>query len=249
MNKVKFKRVVHVIPTIGGGGAEVLLGHIGLEQVNIGYEVHFILIEDLHFTYPNYPLKDQIEEKISIHRINVNTSFSIKKNKINFDSDEFEILINNIKPHVIHSHLYLSEIYSRNPIFNNISYITHCHDNMIQFSVSSKKSIKRKLIDYLETKWLVKQYKKCDNKFITISKDTHTFFNKVLPKSFHKKIIFLPNAINTNLFSQKLKNLNTNNIRLLSVGNLVPKKGHLLLIDVFNSLLKSSKLNFTLDIL
>ena len=249
MQNLKYKTIVHVIPTIGGGGAEILLGHIALEQVEIGHEVHFIILEDLHFTYPNYPLKSEIEEKISIHKINVNASFSIKKNKILFDSDNFESLIRKIKPNVIHSHLYISEIYSRNPILNNIKYISHCHDNMIQFSILSQKSTKRKIIDYLETKWLLKQYKKCDNTFIAISNNTHTFFKKVLPKSLKKNIILLPNAINIKLFSQEQKQLNNSHVRLLNVGNLVTKKGHLLLIDVFHHLVSNSTIKFKLDIL
>ena len=249
MENVNCKTIVHVIPTIGGGGAEILLGHIALQQVRIGHRVHFIILEDLHFTYPNYPLKTEIEDQITTHKINVNASFSLKKKKIDFDSDEFEILIQKIKPNVIHSHLYLSEIYSRNPIIDNIKYVTHCHDNMIQFSLFSKKSVKRKLIDYLETKWLLNQYKKCDNTFIAISKNTYSFFNKVLPKSLKRNIVLLPNAINTNIFSQQQKKLETKHVRLINVGNLVAKKGHLFLIDVFHHLVLNNNIKFTLDIL
>jgi glycosyltransferase involved in cell wall biosynthesis len=120
---------------------------------------------------------------------------------------------------------------------------------MVQFSILSIKSTKRKIIDYLETKWLLKQYKKCDNTFIAISKNTQTYFKKALPKTLKKNIVLLPNAINSKLFSQKQKTLNTRHVRLINVGNLVAKKGHLLLIDVFHQLIINSNIKFTLDIL
>ena len=57
------------------------------------------------------------------------------------DLKEYENTIYKFKPDIIHSHLFEAELLSRWKVFPNITYITHCHDNMSQIHGFSKKKI------------------------------------------------------------------------------------------------------------
>lgn len=244
----KNKKIIHIIPTLGGGGAEVLVGHIALEQYKRGYEVHIILLEEFHFTYKNYPLKDELEKKIQLHKIQDEIIFSHKKRKFINKTKKIDELILTIKPNIIHSHLYLSEIYAHITQYKNAKYFSHLHDNMFQFCISKNKTLKNNITDLIEVSWLKKQYKKFNNNFIAISKDTSEYFHRFLPKKVNKNIYTISNAINLNNYSQGIKS--TDSIfRLINIGNLVPKKNHLMLINVVKELKKRGTTNIHLDIL
>ena len=242
------KKIVHIIPTLGGGGAEILLGHIAIEQVKNGNEVHIILLEELHFTYINYPLKIELENLVELHFIKEQISFSLKKRKFISKTQNLKSLLNDLNPNIIHSHLYLSEIYTHLHHFKNVKYISHLHDNMFQFSFSKKRKLKQNITDFLEVNWLKKQYKKANTKFIAISEDTQNYFKDKLPSKLKKNICVLSNAINTKAYKPEFTE-NTNQFKLISVGNLVPKKNHEMLIDVLFYLKNNSPLNYHLDIL
>jgi glycosyltransferase EpsD len=242
------QKIVHIIPTLGGGGAEILLGHIAIEQVKKGNEVHIIILEELHFTYINYPLKYELEKLVEIHFIKDEIKFSLKKRKFISKTHNLKLLINNLKPNIIHSHLYLSEIFSHLQHFKNVKYISHLHDNMHQFSFSKKRKLKQNITDFLEVNWLKKQYKKSNTKFIAISEDTAKYFKDKLPSKIIKNIFVLPNATNTKVYKSEFTE-KTDQFKLISIGNLVPKKNHQMLIDVIFYLKNNTSLNYHLDIL
>lgn len=241
-------KIVHIIPTLGGGGAEVLLGHIAIEQANRGNEVHIILLDELHFTYNNYPLKNTLEDKIQLHFINDKIKFSFKRRKFINKTENLTKLLIKINPQIIHSHLYLSEIHTHVKHLNNTKYISHLHDNMYQFSFSKKRKLKQNITDFIEVNWLKNQYRKSKNQFIAISEDTANYFKQKISKKIIKNIHILPNATNTKIYNPKYTT-KKNDFKLLSIGNLVSKKNHEMLIDVLFYLKKNSHLNFHLDIL
>ena len=240
--------IIHITPTLGCGGAEVLMGNIVLEQVKRGDVVKIIILEPFHPTYPNYFLRAQLEKAVSINKIDIEVSFSFIKNKIEMNIDAFDELVNEFKPDVIHSHLYKAEIISRYKLYDNVIYITHCHNNMSQFNFCEEKTLKRKLTDYLESRWLLKRYKKCNNVFVAISKDTQNFFIKHLPLNFKKNVFLLDNCIDTSYYYSKRIQDEVNQIKLITIGNLTSNKGHEFLIDVVCKL-KQLKYSVTLDIL
>ena len=240
--------IVHIIPTLGGGGAEILLGHITIEQAKRGNEVHIILLDKLHFTFSNYPLKDELEKLVKIHFIDEVIKFSLKKRKFISKTEHLLTLLTRIKPTIIHSHLYLSEIYIHIQHLKNVKYISHLHDNMFQFSIFKKRKMKQKITDFLEVTWLKKQYAKTNTQFIAISEDTAKYFRKKLQNTVIKNIHILPNAINTKIYTPNFTE-KKNQYRLISVGNLVQKKNHEMLIDVMLYLKNNGSINYHLDIL
>ena len=102
---------------------------------------------------------------------------------------------------------------------------------MHQFSFSKKRKLKQNITDFLEVNWLKKQYKKSNTKFIAISEDTAKYFKDKLPSKIIKNIFVLPNATNTKVYKSEFTE-KTDQFKLISIGNLVPKKNHQMLIDV-----------------
>ena len=153
---------------------------------------------------------------------------------------DFQKAINDFKPDIIHSHLFEAELLSRWNFSSNIKYITHCHDNMSQFSgLSMKKSLKKNLTDLYEKNIIFRKYKKCNNHFITISKNTQDYFLKIVPSLLKKNVTLLPNAINYNKFYNETRFLSKKDkiIKAVCVGSLVDKKNQRFLIPISKHLL------------
>ena len=225
-------RILHVITNLKMGGAERLTIDICSKLAETPYiKVALVLLEneidyDLPDSFPIYILKNKCQ-------------LSIKKPN-QFDNSEFEKIILDFKPEIIHSHLFESEIISRFTLFNNIRYFTHIHDNIRQFKPKFDLSKKRNITELFERNWIYKRYKKTNNKFISISRDTTNFSIKYLPKKIAENIFYLPNAIDTNKFKPHPKSPNQK-LKLLSIGSRVPKKNHRFLIEVVYELIKQNQ--------
>ena len=182
--------------------------------------------------------------------INSNLRLSIKSSN-QADLIEFEDAVNEFKPDIIHSHLFEAELISRWKIFPNITYVTHCHDNMSQISgFSQKKGLKKNITDLYEKRLLFERYKDCNNNFIVISKDTKDYFTKLIPTALKKNIFLLSNAIDFKrfYFENRAKPKSDKIIHAICVGSLVNKKNQAFLIPII-SYLKSKGYVCKIDVL
>ena len=173
------------------------------------------------------------------------------KSSNQLDLNEFEKAVTEFQPNIIHSHLFEAELLSRWKIFPNITYITHCHDNMSQINgFSRKKSLKKNITDYYEKQILFNRYTECDNNFIAISKDTNNYFTKVIPKTLKKNVFLLSNAIDFKrfYFEKRGKPKSDNIIHAVCVGSLVDKKNQAFLIPIV-SYLKNKGYDCKIDVL
>jgi glycosyltransferase involved in cell wall biosynthesis len=242
-------KILFVIPTMGCGGAEILLAAIARDLFRKGHQVHVVCLEPYHETWPNFPNKEELLREIPISIIDGSVQFKFLRNPI-IDNKAFVNYVNDFQPDIIHSHLYLSELVSRSFIFPNIKYFSHGHDNMPQFKSFSIKTLTSKplIANYWERSWLLKRYKKCQNQFIAISNDVKSYLSAELP-GFKNHITYLPNAIDTSRFKTKrVYNNPSNQFHIVSIANLVPKKNHVLLIEVMDILVKQGY-DVTLDVL
>lgn len=150
------------------------------------------------------------------------------------DLKEFETTVKEFKPDIIHSHLFEAELLSRWKVFPEITYVTHCHDNMNQISgLTIKKTIKKNITDVYERHLLFKRYKKCNNHFIAISNDAKEYFLKVIPNKLQKNVFFLSNAIDFDRFYfDRTATDKENIINAVCVGSLVDKKNQKFLIPI-----------------
>lgn len=181
-----------------------------------------------------------LTKKLNVQKINISFTLSIiSKNEI--DLKEYEKVIDEYKPDIIHSHLYLAELVSRENVRENISYFTHSHDNMRQLNRFKIDYLyhKTKFVEYFERLRLITRYKKCRNIFIAISGEGVIFLKSNLPPAFHPRIILLHNAINTESFYIDRKySANLKFPKLINVGNLLPNKNQVFLIKVISELIK-----------
>lgn len=234
---------------MGCGGAEILLATIARNLVKKGHVAHIVCLEPHHETWPNFPDKEGLLNEVPISIIGGSVKFKFLRNP-SIDNQTFVDYVNSFKPDIIHSHLYLSELLSRSFITTNARYFSHGHDNMPQLKGLGFNTFKSKtlLANFWERFWLLKQYRKCNNKFIAISEDVKKYFNAELP-SFKNNTHYLPNAIDISRFKTKRDYNPINGVfHMVSIANLVPKKNHILLIDVMESLVNKGY-NVTMDVL
>jgi len=233
-------RVMHIIPNLKRGGAERLVVTILNElQKNEVFSCLLVLL---------YPENEYTELTSNIKMVVCNSKIKLSiLRKHSAVLKEFEAIVKDFNPHVIHSHLFESEVLSRFAIKQNIAYVSHIHNNEKQLKNFSVDTVLKKELftNYYEKQFIIKQYKKCNNYFIAISKHTDLYLKNVLPISFHNRIIYLPNAIDFDAFySDKMLNFIA---RFVSVGRLDENKNQSFLIDVIKSL-NQKKINCVLDI-
>jgi glycosyltransferase involved in cell wall biosynthesis len=227
-------RIVYVIPTMGCGGAEVLLGTIARQLAARGHEVHILCLQPHHETWPNYPEKDSLLREVPLKIIGGSVNFRFLRSPV-IDNKAYVEYIEQLQPDIIHAHLYLSELMVYSHVRKATRYFSHGHDNIPQLSGISIRTFidKTRLTNFGERRWLVQQYKKAQNTFVAISADVKKYIETNLPKSA-QKIVYLPNAINTDRFhtSRNYTREQTEPFKIISIANLVPKKNHTFLIDV-----------------
>ncbi len=242
-------KILYVIPTMGCGGAEILLGSIAKDLVKKGHVVHIVCLFPHHFTWPNYPDKESLLNEVPLSIIGGDVHFKFLR-KPTINNNAFISYVNEFKPDIIHSHLYLSEILSRSEIIKGIKYFSHGHDNMPQLKKGSIKTFFNKsiLANYWERVWLKQKYQICNNHFIAISEDVKQYLTENLP-DFKKNIHLVPNAINTSRFHTDRSYSTVNEpFHIVSIANLVPKKNHAFLIPVVEILIKKGY-PVTIDVL
>lgn len=225
-------RILHVITNLKMGGAERLTIDICSKLAETPFiKIALVLLEN--------EIEYELPENFITYILQNKCILSLKKPS-QFNNWEFEKIIKEFNPQIIHSHLFESEILSRYTLYNNIGYFTHIHDNIRQFKPRFNFSKKRNLTELFERNWIFKKYKKSNNKFISISRDTTNYSLKYLPKKLNENIFYLPNAIDTQKFKPQEK-IASKQINLVSVGSLVKKKNHTFLIDVVNELINQNQ--------
>lgn len=226
-------RILFLITDLGRGGAErFLIDHC--TELSKSTSIEFKI--GVLFDFNQY--KEETKT-FDIVKLNFETFSLFQKN----DNIEYHKLINNFKPHIVHSNRYLAEFLSSYYPNDEITYVCHCHDNMIEFKPFEISCLykKRSLFNFIEKKYLWwKKYRKVRTYFIANSSHTFSYLQKVLPNSQSKKLVRLDFGFNFDKFYvQKRKQIQPNhNIRILNVGSFQHKKNQNFIIDIAKELLK-----------
>jgi glycosyltransferase involved in cell wall biosynthesis len=231
-------RIAFVIPKFASGGAEIMLTNIMESLLNKGHQVRCFYLHPPDKSFDHFPNKTYLMEKIKPEYTPVSLRFSLWR-PWNLDASALYQALSDFSPHVIHSHLYEAELAVRIKLLYNTLYVSHGHDNMKQFRPFSFQSCLNKelLSNYLEFSWLLKQYNRCNNHFISISEDVDRWFRYTLPTKFHDSIVRLPNGFNFNHFNEGAYERPAETpLKICSTGNLVPKKNHVLLLLISKKL-------------
>ena len=225
-----------------GGGAESLVYNI-FNELKRRPEIHVKLITFQKAFDRGINDSTHLEEILlkdpDFCNCNSYVNLSVTKpNKV--DLTHFKQIVQDFKPHIIHSNLFIAELISHEEIFPGIKYFTHCHDNMPQLRNFSMRTLfeKNLLTDFYEKQHLVKRYLQCNSRFISISADTTKYFQEVLPHRLTKNIYPLDNAIVIKDYHGAGKERDLSKIKIVNVGSFLTKKNQWFLVDIALSLQK-----------
>jgi len=225
--------ILHVIPSLSKGGAERITIDICNALAVQGCKVMLLSMSEVNaysFIQFNFEFRQTYSKVVP----------SITGKTI-VEIEDYEQIIDEFKPDIIHSHLFIAEMLTRYKPIKGIKYFTHLHDNMPQFSALKFFNLnKQKITNYFEKKILLARYDKCNNRFVAISKDAFDYFYQNLNNNLKERIHLLHNAIDYKRFfkgERKFEKDKKGNYHIVSVGSLVDKKNQQFLIDILIELL------------
>lgn len=226
-------RILHVVQSLGKGGAERLV--LEISQALKKYH------PDIENKIVSLSSKNEYEELsygLDIVYCSSYVHLSLSGHS-DIDINEYEKIVDNYKPDVIHSHTYTAELVSREHIRENIAYITHCHNNMPEFSRFKLSCLYRKsdFTRIYEKIRMERRYRACKNRFIAISADTVKYYKRNLNKSLIDNVLYLPNAIDYHKFYSSIRPDEKSEIlNLVMVGHMSDYKNQMFLIYVLRAL-------------
>lgn len=225
-------KILQVVQSLGKGGAERLVLEVAQALRKYYPDVHNKIV-----ALERKNEYEELSQGLDIVYCESKVHLSITGHS-NIDVGEFDNIVKEYCPDVIHSHTYKSELVSREHLFPNVTYFTHTHNNMPEFRNFSVGTIfnKDKLTKFWEKCRIVAKYKKCNNKFIAISGDTERFYKSALPKTLIKNIYTLPNAIDYHKFYCERNIDFSGPLNLIMVAHMSDNKNQIFLIDVLKKL-------------
>lgn len=235
-------KILHVIPNLLKGGAQRLAIDICNELAkkdNIDCKLLVLCNGENEFAY--------CSSNIEIIYCNVKFKLSFLRRNI-IEIEEYQKVINEFKPEIIHSHLYLAELICHEKSKRNIKYISHLHSNNPVFKNINLLTFWRKelIYNYYEKLRLKRKYLIANKKYIAISQDTYNYFKTNMPEH-SENIRFLANGINLERFKISKPPIFNSKIKLITVGNLLVNKDQIFLLDVVKYI-KNEKYSINLNI-
>ncbi len=240
-------KILHVIPILACGGAEILVGKIALHQKRLGHKVEIVTLYPQHRTFEHYPDRELIEKEIPITIISSRVKLlQLKRQEF---LNDWKKILERFSPDIIHSHLLEADLVAHSIILPRVTYITHVHGPLIPLEKKKKIPLTKKgIYEVIEKKWLHYKYRKSNTRFIAISKATSDYTKTIIPSTLNKNIRIILNAIEVLKFPFHERKQISFPIKLITTGNLVAKKNHDFMIRVVKHLIDAG-INCELEIL
>ncbi len=239
-------RVLHLIPDLKKGGAErfaVDLVEAMCHRDDVDVRLATMDKTD-EYTY--------ISKKLPKETLHCNYIPSITgKSKV--ENKRYLELLAAFKPHIIHTHLFRAELFSSLAMQENTTYVTHGHDNMVQFKNLTWKDVfsKKALTNNYEKRLLYRnKYRHKPTWIIANSKHTKRYYKHVAPPNMKDKVVLLPYGFNYHRFYNEnpraFKKGDT--FRMVNTGSFLDKKNQKLILEIAR-VLKNRRHDFTIDLL
>ncbi|MCS6992147.1 MAG: glycosyltransferase family 4 protein [Chitinophagales bacterium] len=217
-------RIVHLLPQFSCGGAELLSGLIALWQQKRGHQVYVFTLTEPEASFFRTSYQKEIQEKLNIAVTQARWCINpLRMGRVKTWKDELE----RIQPDVVHSHLYEADGLALSYIRNKTLYCCHVH-GPIPPPVSWKECLVRRV----ELHIMKQRYKHKQVRFIAISRAMRDYILKQLRVDEGQRIYVLYNPIELRRFPFRQRWACGSPVRLITVGNLIPRKQHRFLIDV-----------------
>ncbi|HAP69908.1 MAG TPA: hypothetical protein DCR04_09330 [Flavobacteriales bacterium] len=232
-------RIIQVVPSLIKGGAERLALNITDELIKLGHNVLVVSLRDDN-RYPELSLQSIRIAKSSVY-------YSLLGSDV-IEIADFESILDDFKPDVVHSHLVDSELVSRHNPRKGVAYVTHWHGcpsltNHVPWSERFNReyvwkwNVKRRLLN---------QYTSCSNHFLCISKFIQDYVMSNVGANQSETTV-IHNAIDLNRF-KPLDLQKKDGFRLISIGSLQKNKNHTFLFKLVKQLLSNGLSDIHLDV-
>ena len=232
-------KILHIIPNLGKGGAERICLDLCRQLKKNGHKIKLILFEDTN----EYK---KLTNDVSYEVFDLLKDFSVRKYMTQTFKD-FQNAIICFNPDIVHTHLFGAEIIwklTQMPIPS----VFHIHDNIKAFSPFETGLLKKvSWITWYEKKTYLTLLKKQPTYFLTISKGTYNYIRKTV-KPNKNSLGLIHNAIDTSKFISNIER-DLSDIRLVSIGSLVEKKGHKFILKVLSLIKQQCNYSVSLKIL
>jgi glycosyltransferase involved in cell wall biosynthesis len=228
-------RILFLITDLGRGGAErFLIDHCSALSNYPDIQFKIAVLYDNN----QYPEDTKL---FDIEFLDYAT-FSFFKSNSNL---AYKKLLEDFKPNIIHTNRYLAEFLSSFYVDENITYVCHGHDNMIELANFHLSCLwnKPRLLNFLEKIYLYwNKYRKVNTYFIANSSHTYRYYQSALPSDLRSHVVRLDFGFNyTKFYQSDVKQIQeSNKIQILNVGSFQHKKNQNFIIDIAIELLKSS---------
>lgn len=234
-------KIIHIIPNLCKGGAERLCLDICLELISReNVSVLIITLENSnHFQHETESLNIRsVPKELKISIIKANST----------DLPKFNDIVQEFNPHIIHTHLYLSELYG-STIKSNAVRFCHLHSNYEEFQKKSLLTCKSKkdLTELYEYKYYLSKIKSNPPNYLCVSNNTLMFAKKELGR-FSQNIYLSHNAIKTSNFPSTTHPC-LDEIKLVTIGTLKKEKGIDFLIQAVFELIQLTDRNVEFNII
>lgn len=235
-------RILYIINNLAKGGAErFVLDVITYLHQNTDIEYRLAVLDDIN-EYEEYAV-----ETLNLTNIKY-VPFSFRRKNRN---EKLTQLINEFKPEIIHSNLFLSEFVTGYDVRNNIHYVCHGHDNMHQFAPLTFRQVfdKKKLLNRLD--YLVlsfKKYRKVPTYFIANSQHTLAYYSKNVHRKQRKNVRLLQYGFNFANYYAPKTSAPMGKIRMVNVGSFQVKKNQQFFIELAR-VLKHRGVDFEINLI
>lgn len=236
-------RVLFLITDLGKGGAERFLIDL-CTALKRRADVEFVI--GTLFDDNQYPELTAGLPIVQLHYV----PFSFTETH---DYPHYRALLQDFKPHVVHTHRYLAEFQSAQHVSHDITYVCHGHDNMVQLASPGPGDLFRReaLTNWLEKRYLIRnKYRRARTHFIANSNHTLRYFRSVLPRFMRDDVRLLQYGFDCARFRAPHITVPTPGepLRIVNVGSFQEKKNQIFIVRVAAELLKRG-LDFRIDLL
>lgn len=169
-------------------------------------------------------------------------------------SDAYTRLLDEFRPHVVHTHRWLAEFLSSLDVRQDVSYVCHAHDNMVQLQPFAPRMLfkKRSFTDWLERRWMIRRkYRRVHTTFVANSRHTLEYLSRVLPASPKLHLELVPCGVDVARFSPPAHaspgappgapsgSFPDGRVRIVNIGSFQPKKNQALFVPIALELRKA----------
>jgi len=165
----------------------------------------------------------------------------------------YRALLDDFRPHVVSTHRYLAEFLSGHHVRDNVAYVCHCHDNMVQFARPGLGSLldAEARANWLEKRWLIRhKYRRVRTRFVAHSTHTLEYFRSVLPAFMRGDVRRLPIGFDHGRFAAPAPPAPPGEgpLRIVNVGSFQAKKNQAFIVPIAQELARAG-VDFTVDLL